>query len=932
MARTHIPMPRDLTRLLVFAALALCSLPQAAAAQLSGRLIGTVKDEQGGTLAGARVEISSPALLGAAAPQITSDEGRLSFLRLTPGQYVLTITREGFRTVKEEVTISAGVTVKRVIVLKLEGVGQSVTVTGAVKHGGWPRSGLSTRFDASDLWSRPTRRTGSSDWLRASAGMSPTSPSSGSVTSVSTLGSGTNENASLADGTDFTSPSNGAARMEVPIDFVEELQIQSVGASAEYGNVQGAVINVITKHGSDRFLFDSSYHWQSDSLTSHGVRLLIPDSDGADSAFGRQRYDDFTAGLGGPIAHERAWFFGGYARLRDHDSQPGTDPLFPRTRAHDKGFLKLDYRLAPGLWLMQSANQDFWLRPEQPTIGRPFETTLRQHGRTSAITFGHLTHVASANTVWEVRAGQFDFVQLDDPSSGSRTTPSTTERSTRRISGGPPLIGGVDAARTTVKAALSHFRLAFLGADHEARVGAQLERGEHRSLRAAPGGVGFVTSNGQPFQAIFSEASNAGGRVVSAGLFASDAVSWANRVTATLGFRFDRSRAISQDLHKLDADNRETGEIITGHGTLYTWNLVSPRLGVALNIDTEGRTRLWGNYGRLFSMVQTGEISQLHPGVAPVTTMNFVTRDGDYTQLRSYVDGSNVELDRQIRAPQTDTFAVGVEHMLSRHFNVSASYVGKRGSRSIGWKDVGGDYEKSTVSLPDGSSIEVQKLVSNTPRLFLLTNPDDYFFDYDGVVLAFEKLESNGWQLAGSVVLSKAFGLQSSSGTTASGEQVSTVGVPPILFGRDRNDLTNAIGLLPNDRPHVFRLSGSADIPRTGFVIAANLQSFSGKPWTATTQVRLDEPQSAQQRILLEPRGSRRLPSQVLLDVRLSRTMAVGRGTRLDLLVDVLNVLNETAAEGLVSDDYFNRANFGQPNVVVDPRRVMFGVRLHLGR
>jgi hypothetical protein len=49
---------------------------------------------------------------------------------------------------------------------------------------------------------------------------------------------------------------------------------------------------------------------------------------------------------------------------------------------------------------------------------------------------------------------------------------------------------------------------------------------------------------------------------------------------------------------------------------------------------------------------------------------------------------------------------------------------------------------------------------------------------------------------------------------------------------------------------------GSVDIPRTGFVLAANFQHFSGKPWTAAAQVTL--PQGAQ-RILLEPRGSRRL-------------------------------------------------------------------------
>ena len=89
---------------------------------------------------------------------------------------------------------------------------------------------------------------------------------------------------------------------------------------------------------------------------------------------------------------------------------------------------------------------------------------------------------------------------------------------------------------------------------------------------------------------------------------------------------------------------------------------------------------------------------------------------------------------------------------------------------------------------------------------------------------------------------------------------------------------------------------GSVDVPRTGFVVAANLQHFSGKPWAATAQISLPQ---GDQRILLEPRGSRRLSSQTLLDLRVSRTFSVGGVGRVELLVDVLNVLNDTAEEAV---------------------------------
>jgi hypothetical protein len=124
------------------------------------------------------------------------------------------------------------------------------------------------------------------------------------------------------------------------------------------------------------------------------------------------------------------------------------------------------------------------------------------------------------------------------------------------------------------------------------------------------------------------------------------------------------------------------------------------------------------------------------------------------------------------------------------------------------------------------------------------------------------------------------------------------------------------------------------DVPRTGVLFAANLQHFSGKPWAATTVVAL--PQNREQRILLEPRGSRRLSSQTLLDLRLSRAFPAGRLGRLELLVDVLNALNETAEEGIVTDVLTATIprvpTYGMPNVFVDPRRAMVGVRIDLGR
>jgi hypothetical protein len=935
--RRHGSFTSRIRRIFLLAAAASLLLPGRAAAQeLTGALIGTVKDDQGGVVPGAVIRLSSPALI-APTTQTTNEKGQLRFQGLPPGLYVLDIGMQGFAPLHEEdIHIGVGATIERTAVLKPAGLAESVSVEGAGSRIEARNPGFGSRFGAEDLRAIPTRRASMFDLLRAAPGVSPTSPGSGTTTTLSAFGSGTNENQFLFDGTNFTCPCNGVARAEPGIDFIQEVQVQSVGASAEFGNVQGAVINVVTRQGGERFLFDASYYGQASGLTSQPVELPVATRKGVQSGYERARYRDATSNLGGPVVPGRLWFFTGYQYLRDWDSQPGADPIFPRTYEQNKMFAKLTWRFSPAWQLLQSFHDEHWVNPDQPTLVTPFETTLRRSASVPATTFGHLTHTMSPNTVAEARVGRFVFSQDNAPSAGNLTTANRFDSGTGVSSGAPPQFGSLTIARTTAKATLSHYRPGLLGADHELKTGTQIEKGEHHAANIIPTGVKFVDSNGQPAQAISSPPAHVGAAFVAAAAFVSDAITVGDRLTMNAGLRFDHTRAFSQDLHGLDLQGRETGEIVSGLGTMYTWNLWSPRLGVTLKLGSDGRTILRASYGRYSQGVFTGELEPFHPGNGLTTTFDFVPATGEYTQVRSVVDPRvNLLLDPGIQAPRTDEFSIGLDREIGRRLAVAIAYVRKDGSNFIGWTEVAGQYGEDVRSPlnGDGRSLPVFALdLAATPtnaRRFRMTNPEGYSLTYNGLVMVVEKRRANGWQAFGSYTLSRAYGLQAAGGTSAAGAQVSTVSPPqPLTFGRDPNDLINARGRLANDRPHMLRAMGSVDVPRSGFVLAANLQYFSGKPWASTALVSL--PQNAQQRILLEPRGSRRLSSQTLLDLRVSRPISLG-GARIELMLDVLNALNDTAEEALATDNLFS-ANYAQPTVFMDPRRAMFSVRLNFGR
>ena len=909
-------------------------LPRAAVAQgLTGALVGTVKDVQGGVISGALVRVSSPALIGREARATANEKGQLRFLALPPGSYTLDVEMAGFaRYHEEDVRIGAGATIERTMVLPLAGLAESLTVEGAGSRIEARGSGLETRFVRDDIRSIPTGRFSMFDFIRAAPGVSPTSPASGttssvSATSVSALGSGVNENQFLIDGTNFTCPCSGVARSEPGIDFIQEVQIQTVGASAEFGNLQGAVINVITRQGSDRLLFDASLYGQPAGLTSQPIELPVAGQQ--PSGYTRSKYHDFTTNTGGPVVRDRLWFFGGYQNLRDNDSQPGVDPRLPRTYEQDKVFGKLTWQLRPGMQLLQSFHQEFWVNPPPPTIATPIEATTRNHASVPAITFGHLTHTLSANTLWDVRVGRFAVHEKRPPSTGDLTRANHTDRVTNVMSGAPQTFGERNYYRTTTKATLSHYRAGLFDADHEWKLGGSIERGEHQHSTIIPTGTWFRDEGAQPFQSISRAPSPDGGLSITTSAFVSDTVKAGDRLTLNLGVRYDHSRAISQDLHALDSQGRDTDATVAGLGTLYTWNIVSPRLGVTTKLTADGRTILRVSYGRFSQGVLTGEFGAFHPAVTPVTTMQFSAATGGYTTLVSVVDPrTQLRLNPDIRAPYSDEYSIGIDRELGRQLAATAAYVRKEGGNYIGYEEVGGQYSQQTRLLPDGGSVPVLVLANATSaRRFLLTNPAGYSLTYNGLVTTLEKRQSHGWRAFGSYTFSRAEGLQVSSGTAPSGEQLSTL-TSSGSFGQDPNNLTNARGRLANDRPHMFRVMGSLDVPRTGVVVAANIQYFSGKPWAASTRQSLPQ---GDQRILLEPPGSRRLSSQSLVDLRVSRTLRFGGAGRIELLMDVLNLLDDTAEEALTTDNRF-ASNFAQPTVFMNPRRVMLGVRVNLGR
>ncbi len=417
-----------------------------------------------------------------------------------------------------------------------------------------------------------------------------------------------------------------------------------------------------------------------------------------------------------------------------------------------------------------------------------------------------------------------------------------------------------------------------------------------------------------PHFAYFRQPLIYGGKTRSLGAYAEDTLTFGGRLTLNLGIRVDRASALSQDLAEFNAFGEETGETIEGLGTLYTWNAVSPRLGFNWKLTSDGRTLLRGNWGRFHQGIFVSEPSAVHPGITPLTIAFYIAAVIEPT--------AQLQIDPETKSPYTDQWSIGFERELFTDIALSATYVHKDGRDFIGWWDTRGVYESGTATFSDGRTVPTLSLVSPAEdRVFVLGNQDELFLRYNGILLTFGKRWADRWQTLLSYSLSEAYGLQPGSGGGGVGQNSTTFGFT--TFGRDPNDYTNATGPLNNDRTHMFRLQGAAEIPRVEVLVGANFQHVTGQPFAASANVRL--PQGTQ-RILIEPPSARRLSSQTLLDLRVSKIFRFGKDGKLEVLGDILNVFDESAELRFVTSNFYS-PNFAKPRFYVHPLRVMLGVK-----
>jgi len=324
-------------------------LPCALAQETTAGLQGTVKDSSGAVVVRAGVEVSGTALIGTKKVE-TDQGGYFRFANLPPGTYTLTVTAPGFRTFKQEnISLEVGHLPSFDITLAVGAITETVEVSAAAAVIDVTQSKVQTNIPDTALTSLPTQSRSFQSVIQFAPGArsEPLQNSNGSLNNGFQIdGASNSENAYLVEGQETASLEDGHSAANVPMDFIQEVQVKSSGFEAEYGGALGGVVNVIQKRGSNEWHGSVFTYYTGDKLNAAPNPTLIKNPQIAANAGGAKRLDQpaedyqplkdhyrtttpgFT--LGGYLVKDRLWVFGGAAPQFDTTARTvNFDPTAP---------------------------------------------------------------------------------------------------------------------------------------------------------------------------------------------------------------------------------------------------------------------------------------------------------------------------------------------------------------------------------------------------------------------------------------------------------------------------------------------------------------------------------------------------------------------------------------------------------------------------
>lgn len=894
---------------------------EARAAQ-TGELGGYAIDEAGEPIAGVRVILQSPQMIGGVKETVTDNDGQFRFPNLDPGSYTVTLTSSDYRGFEEK-DIYVGIDAKVDREYLLEKPTDPTDATQVIKVTATRPMVDTTKISrGSSITPELTDRTATSrDYQGVALLTAGTVDGTEAPGNPSIHGGTAQSNVYLLDGLNITDPVTQTFSTNFNFDAIGELEVITSGMDAEYGSTTGGVMNIVTKSGGDDFSLDGSVYWAPKELQ------LLDEGEVNDS-----NTVNANLSVGGPIIRKKLWFFlsGQYV---DNASQAvvtgspfGADfKLPPRTFNAFYGLGKLKWQVVPWqkLTLVIQGDPTWITNDTQSSSTHPDAEQQRYQGGSKIVASSETT--LTDNLFWKTQVGygadqlyvfpmscdgNFEDCALNskpghtNQATGTSTINDTTLVDDRRY-------------RLMASTALSYFLDGFLG-DHEFKAGLEGTVTWNTTNEWKPGkqtfadnGVNFAGSTvdgiGDPFQRTdYLEPLE---KVVSANLislYVQDTWRPLKTVTVRPGLRFDSSRGYNDP-----ADGAVKGQ----SDTIFSFNSLSPRLGAAWDPFGDSKTVLRGGY---FYYNETGllTVPSFVGRSLSSKTFQFNPATEKYDIFIREEGGDNaVIFKNNMVPPSMHEVIFGVQREIVDNASLAVDFTYRR------MQNLFEDDESNVIWNERGD--QAVGFRNGEPRfIFSVGTPAESMRQYMGVDFVFEKRLSDNWQGLITYTLSKLEG--------TSERYVSyTFDNPtqrPFEYGYLEDDVRHRLqATLSYDLPLGFQVGGTGVFQSGRPLTKLFLNNFYGDFLDKRAPAGFDPKDVANPDDDVEFRT----PDVFFLDARAAWTLKELTTQDIWLILDVFNVLNSRPPSDFETRDLPDSADtkFGDPQGRGEPLNAQVAIR-----
>jgi len=937
-----------------------------------GAISGNVVDASGGAVPGASVSIRNVDT-GASRTAISGASGGFTFPQLIPGTYAASAELAGFSPAKvTSVIVSVGGDTTVKLVLEPSGVLASVTVSSEAPLIETTKTEVSSVVNERMIQALPTNGRNFLDVVLSTPGVVKDNFRVGDLVFAGQRGT---LNSVVVDGADNNNTffgqalgrtGSGRAPYQFSLDSVKEFQVNTNAYSAEYGRAGGAVINVVTKSGTNEFHGNAFDFYRDKALNAKNY---------IDAFNGRVKapyhFDQFGATFGGPIIPDKLFFFANYDGQRNKTPNtvilgiPSNTPTDPDTIA---GISKLT--ALAGNWNQQQ-NQDVYLFKADYEIASGQHVSLRYNRQN----FTGVGFESSGSTIAFEHSG--DSLVNTDTVAGSLTSsftptlfnelrgqwakdrePGTANSSRPEANinqGGTPVLtigeNFFSPRETTIKRWQVADAATYLFGNHTMKGGFDYQHdnifnyfpgnffGSYTFQTIASFNRGAPNGPGERYVQAFPGAGTTG-PITNPNLqdisgFVQDEWRIMPNLTLNAGLRYDLQKIAQPTVlnpdPKLVAAGLLTNSIPEDHNN---WG---PRIGIAWTPKGTDRTLVHAGYGIFY-----GRTTAIMIGTADsnnginVQTLTFTGSSvPTYPNVFSTIPTGGTAavptifvFDPRFQNPSVQQASAGVEQVLTNDMAVAVNYLFVKGNDLPRSTDANiGTPANVVVPIVGDGSATVKRYGTDRPfpnfaRVIEFQSTADS--KYNGVTVELKKRYSHNWQATLAYTLSKV--MDNKPDATAvvpqSGDDAKFAS-DPRNFGADwapgDNDVRHRIVLSGVWNPEYAGLSNNPVLQwlTGGWTLSGVISFQTGQPYSLTVNGDLNgDGNDRNDRSPGTSRNSQRLPSLFSVDPRISKHIVMGP-VDLELIGEAFNVFNNKNVIGLQSLQYVFASGQLRPNTTL---------------